>query len=181
MTIDQYEKLGLPDVPGVYRFINAAGDSIYIGKATSLRDRVRSYFNDDVIVSRGRRIVDMVAQAETVTYEVTPSVLEALILEANLIKKYIPKYNAQQKDNKSYNFVVLTHELFPKVLTIRGRTLQIDFPKKILNTYLDPFQAAVHFVKRLRLFVKYFHIETLNVYPHMNKKVHIKNLVLLDR
>lgn len=174
MTIDHFEQLGLPDVPGVYRFLNDAGEIVYIGKATSLRDRVRSYFNDDVIATRGRRIVDMVAQAETVTYDVTPSVLEALILEANQIKAYAPKYNVQQKDNKSYNFVVITEEDFPKLITIRGRTLELNFPKDQARHVFGPFPSGSSLREALKIIRKIFPYRDAKCVPAKDQKTTYK-------
>jgi excinuclease ABC subunit C len=123
MTIEEYKKAKLPDTPGVYFFKDSAGNILYIGKATSLRDRVRSYFMPDLINTRGRFILDMVTLAKTIDFVQTDSVLEALLLEANLIKQHQPKYNTDEKDNKSFNYVIFTDEDFPKVMTIRGRTL----------------------------------------------------------
>ena len=123
MILDDFKKLNLPDGPGVY-FFKKGIDTLYIGKATSLRDRVRSYFNDDLIQTRGRLLVDMVTQADTMTYQETDSVLEAFILESELIKKYLPRYNTKEKDNKSFNYVIITKEDFPRVLVVRGRNLE---------------------------------------------------------
>jgi excinuclease UvrABC nuclease subunit len=81
--------LGLPDSPGVYFFRDETGTILYIGKATSLKDRVRSYFNPDLMKTRGLRLVSMVTIAATVTYQETGSVLEALLLESRLIKETI--------------------------------------------------------------------------------------------
>jgi excinuclease ABC subunit C len=116
------KKLDLPDSPGVY-FFKRGKDILYIGRATSLKDRVKSYFSSDLIVARGPRIVDMTTEATTVDYESTGSVLEAIILEANLIKKYQPTYNTKEKDDRSFNYVVITEEEFPRVLMVRGRNL----------------------------------------------------------
>lgn len=113
----------LPDATGVY-LLKRGKEILYIGKATSLKDRVRSYLSGDLIKTRGRFIVDMVGKADKVDYFKTNSVLEALILEANLIKKHQPKYNTKEKDDKSYNFVVITKEDFPRVLLVRGRELE---------------------------------------------------------
>lgn len=129
MNLEDFKKLNLPDGPGVYFFKkkpkNASlSDTLYIGKATSLRERVRSYFNDDLIKTRGRLLVDMIAQAETITFQETDSVLEAFILESELIKQYLPYYNTKEKDNKSFNYVVITKEDFPRVLVVRGRNLE---------------------------------------------------------
>src|SRR5438552_18300734 len=74
-------KYKLPDVPGVYLF-KKGRTVLYVGKATSLRDRVRSYFDDDLIATRGPRVVDMVTKADRITFETAPTVLEALVREA---------------------------------------------------------------------------------------------------
>jgi excinuclease ABC subunit C len=118
------KKLKLPDAAGVYFFNDAKGKTLYIGRATSLRNRVRSYFTNDVISTRGSRIVDMVTCAKTVAFEKTDSVLEAIILEANLIKKFQPKYNTDEKDDKSWNYIVITDEEWPRVIVERGRNLE---------------------------------------------------------
>lgn len=114
----------LPDVPGVYFFLDGKGEIVYIGKATSLRDRVRSYFVQDMLLTRGPKIVRMLERAESIEWQVTDSALEALLLEAELIKKHRPPYNTDVKDDKSWNMVVITEEKFPRVLVERGRTMQ---------------------------------------------------------
>jgi len=123
MTIDDFKKLNLPDAPGVYFFKDIDSNILYIGRATSLYDRVKSYFSNDLIATRGLLLVDMVTKAYSVSYTQTDSVLEAVILESNEIKKNLPYYNTKEKDNKSYNFVVITDEEFPRVVIVRGRTL----------------------------------------------------------
>ena len=132
-------KLKLPDNPGVYFFRSKDGDILYIGRATSLSDRVKSYFSNDLISTRSSRIVDMVTLADTVTWQETDSVLEAIILEASLIKKHQPSYNVKEKDNKSFNYVVITDEDFPRVLIERGRTIEkLEISKGARNVY-GPF------------------------------------------
>ena len=123
MIQSELKKIKLPDAPGVYMFRDANRKILYIGKATSLRDRVRSYFANDLLTTRGKHVVDMVVLAKTVTHKKTDSVLEALILEASLIKAYQPYFNTKEKDNKSFNYVVITKESFPRVHTIRERTM----------------------------------------------------------
>jgi excinuclease ABC subunit C len=125
MISQEFSKISkkLPDAPGIYLFKDSSGGILYIGKATSLRDRVKSYFGPDLLETRGRKLVDMVTLSADIDFVKTDSVLEALILEANLIRYHQPKYNTDEKDNKSWNYVVITNEEFPKVLTIRGRTL----------------------------------------------------------
>src|SRR3989344_4575223 len=114
----------IPQGPGVYFFIGTGRKILYIGKATSLRDRIRSYFGADVINTRGPQIVSMVEKSKTVKFKKTDSVLEALILEAELIKKHRPRYNTKEKDDKSFNYIVITDEVFPRVLIVRGRELE---------------------------------------------------------
>jgi excinuclease UvrABC nuclease subunit len=112
----------LPDEPGVY-FFKKGKDILYIGKATSLRDRVRSYLSSDLLKTRSMLIADMVAMADRIEFEKTDSVLEALVLEAELIKKYQPHYNTREKDDKSFLYTIITDEEFPQILLIRKRDL----------------------------------------------------------
>lgn len=125
----------LPDIPGVYFFlgspefnneggIGAKKEILYIGKATSLRDRVKSYFTQDMLLLRGPKIVRMLALTEGIEWQTTDSALEALLLEANLVHQYHPPYNTDLKDDKSWNFVVITEEKFPRVLVERGKKMQ---------------------------------------------------------
>ncbi|MGC9602727.1 MAG: GIY-YIG nuclease family protein [Minisyncoccia bacterium] len=126
MTLEQFKKRmsTIPDSPGVYFFLDARKKILYIGKATSLRSRVRSYFAPDLARARGPLIVDMVKKATSVEWQATDSVLEALILEANLIKRHKPKHNTDLKDDKSWNYVVITKEDFPRILLVRGKELE---------------------------------------------------------
>ena len=123
MQISYFKKKILPEKPGVY-FFKSGSNILYIGKATSLRSRTKSYFAKDLISTRGPLILDMVFKTDTVDWQETGSVLEALILEANLIKKYKPYYNTKEKDDKSFNLVCITKEEFPKVLVLRERNLK---------------------------------------------------------
>ncbi len=104
----------LSDKPGVYLF-KEKGQILYIGKATSLKSRVKSYFGNELLNTRGPMILDMVTKSDTLDFYETDSVLEALILEANLIKKHQPKANTREKDNKSFYFVVVTRPDSPKL------------------------------------------------------------------
>lgn len=121
----------LPDRPGIYIFRWSKRAILYIGKATSLRTRVASYFRRDLISTRGPIIAGMVLSARTVDFIETDSVLEALILEAHLIKKHQPICNTKEKDNKSFNYVVITNEKFPRAMTMRGRNLEVQPPSDI--------------------------------------------------
>lgn len=125
MNIEDFKKFKLPKKPGIYRFLGVRNEVLYIGKATELNSRVRSYFSKDLNKMRGVQISTMVLQARKIDWKVTDSVLEALLLEASLIKKWKPKYNTKEKDDKSFNCVVITKEAFPRVLVIRKK--EIDF------------------------------------------------------
>lgn len=122
MTKHELKKNDLPDNPGVYLF-KRGRKILYIGKAASLRDRVRSYFASDLADVRSPAVAGMVEKSSMLSWKETDSVLEALILEANLIKKHQPPYNTDEKDNKSFNYVVITKEDFPRILVVRGREL----------------------------------------------------------
>jgi excinuclease ABC subunit C len=144
----------LPDNPGVYFFKDAHGKILYIGRATSLRDRVRSYFSDDLFDTRGQLLVDMVAQAAKIDHMETDSVLEAIILEANLIKQHQPYYNTAEKDDKSWNWVIITDEEFPRVFLERERTLLmgVDYEiKKKFGPYTEGnlLREALKLVRRI--------------------------------
>ena len=115
------EKLdALPGKPGVYQFKNAEGKVIYIGKAQNLRDRVRQYFHKSRVTDP--RIGAMISQIVDVELTVTDSEIEALILEANLIKQLKPRYNVILKDDKSYPYIAITNEPYPRVFVTRRRT-----------------------------------------------------------
>jgi len=126
---------------------------LYVGKATSLRDRVRSYFDDDLIATRGPRIVDMVTRADRIAHETTPTVLEALVREAALIKQYQPKANVEGKDDKTFMYVVITKERIPRVLSVRGKDLSRG--DTLQNTF-GPFPSGVQLKEALRLIRKIF-------------------------
>ncbi len=104
---------------------------MYIGRATSLKDRVKSYFATDLIETRGPRIVDMVTKSTTLKWQETDSVLEAIILESALIKKYQPQYNVDEKDDKSSLYIVITDELWPRVFTVRARDYEHEHIKTL--------------------------------------------------
>lgn len=161
MELKDLQKKKLPDAPGVYQFRDADGNILYIGKATSLKDRVRSYFDPDLAEGRGPHIAHMVSIADTVTYNKTESVLEALLLEANQIKKERPPYNTDQKDDKSFQFVVITKEDFPRVLFVRGKDLfdprqkGKNVPEHIAYTF-GPFPKGGALKEALKIIRKIF-------------------------
>jgi excinuclease ABC subunit C len=139
----------LPDTPGVYLMKDAKGKIIYVGKATSLKRRVSSYFTRP----RDERISQMVSEIRSIDYIQKPTAIEALILEANLIKYYFPPYNVKDKDNKSFLYLVITKEDFPRPLLIRGTELGDDAPKKykaVFGPYTSPrsLRAALDLIRK---------------------------------
>ncbi len=187
MKSQELVKLKLPDKPGVYFFCKDK-EVIYIGKATSLRDRTKSYFAKDLVNTRGPSIVDMVFKSDTVKWQETDSVLEALILEAELIKKYQPYYNVKEKDDKSWNYVCITKEKIPKLLTVRGRNLEKGNYKKIFGPYTNGSQLreALKIIRRIFPYVddnsnkksNYQFYKQLKLVPEENYKNNIMNLIL---
>jgi excinuclease ABC subunit C len=117
-----------PEEPGIYIFRDYKKRPLYIGRATSLRNRIKSYADADLIVTRGPRLVDMVTRAKSVTWQVTDTVLEAILLESSLIKRYQPPCNVDERDDKSSQYVVITDEEWPRVFLVRGR--DFDHAKK---------------------------------------------------
>ncbi len=139
----------LPDAPGVYLMKDANGTVIYVGKATSLKRRVRQHFERP----HGANIEEMIGDVVKIAFIEKPTVLEALILEANLIKYYWPKYNILAKDNKSFLYLVITNEDFPKPLLVRGHELDENAGQKykaIFGPYTSPrsLRAALDLVRK---------------------------------
>jgi len=132
---DLKEQIGrLPEQPGVYLWGNRAGDTVYVGKARSLRDRVRSYLGAWGMSPRHDALLDEIATLEVI---VTDSVMEALALENNLIKQRSPKYNILLRDDKNYPYLRLTtSEAFPRLLVARS----VD--EKDGDFYAGPFLPA---------------------------------------
>lgn len=114
--IHKKEIENLPRSPGVYIFHNSSGEIIYVGKAINLRNRVRSYFTG----VHHAKTEQLVKEAVSFSIKQTDSAIEALILEANLIKKYQPIYNIREKDDKSYLYVWISKEKFPRVSLVRA-------------------------------------------------------------
>ncbi|PIR45368.1 MAG: hypothetical protein COV09_01795 [Candidatus Vogelbacteria bacterium CG10_big_fil_rev_8_21_14_0_10_50_13] len=153
MTSQEVKKLNLPDKPGVY-FFKQGREVVYIGKATSLHDRVRSYFVGDIGETRGPKIGAMLEQTNKLEWQATDSVLEALLLETELIKKYQPKYNSREKDDKSYWHVVISKEDFPRILMLRAKDLSaISYQ---LSAIHGPFPSSKELKEALKIIRKIF-------------------------
>ena len=129
MAFDIQEELKkLPGKPGVYLMHDADDTIIYVGKAISLKNRVRQYFQTSR--NKGPKIERMVTHIARFEYIVTDSELEALVLECNLIKEHRPKYNTMLKDDKAYPYIKVTvNEDFPRILF--SHQLKKDLPKEI--------------------------------------------------
>ena len=144
-----------PDKPGIYLFFNAKKELIYVGKATSLKKRVTSYFQPP---KTSRPIETFFSEVIKIKWQTTNSVLEAIILEANSIKKFQPKYNVLGKDDKSWNYLVITKSKFPTLEAVRGHELIKLDPKKFKAVF-GPFPnlntAAV-----LKILRRLFHYST---------------------
>lgn len=127
---------GLPDEPGVYLMKDEAGQVLYVGKATSLKRRTQQHF----LRPHNKLIEEMTRKVRKIDYIQKGSALEALILEANLIKYYFPPYNILEKDNKTFLYLVFTNEPFPKPLLIRGKDLSTN-AKEYLGVF-GPYTSA---------------------------------------
>ena len=152
----------LPDQPGVYFYFDEKGHLLYIGKATSLKRRVSSYFNK----AHDRRIAEMVGQIAKIDYIETPTVIEALVLEANQIKAKKPKYNILQRDDKSFLYLVVTNEDFPKPVLMRGHELK--------RLGIDPFKPKLTEKakkKFLRVFGPYTSSRSLKLAMDLIRKI----------
>ena len=143
----------LPEQPGVYLYFNAAGDTIYVGKARALRDRVRNYLGAYGGDPKTDALLDEIARLEVI---VTDSVVEALALENNLIKQRVPKYNILLRDDKTYPYLRLTtNEAFPRVLV--ARRVERDG-----SVFAGPFMPARFARKTMSLTHRLFGIRSCN-------------------
>ena len=145
----------LPTSPGVYLMKSGDGRVLYVGKADSLRNRVRSYFGSKAALDA--RILRMVAEVADVDYIVTDTVSEAFLLEGNLIKEHRPRFNIRLRDDKSYPFVKVTlGEDFPRI--VRTRKLARDGSR-----YFGPYASASSVDETLKLLRRIFPFRTCNL------------------
>ncbi|MGM0946893.1 MAG: excinuclease ABC subunit UvrC [Bacteroidota bacterium] len=148
-SIDQYNQL--PDHPGVYKYFNETDELIYVGKAKSLKKRVSSYFNKNTGVNLKTR--RMVREINRIEITLVNSEFDALLLENNLIKKSQPKYNILLRDDKTYPYLLITKENFPRIFPTRKY-----IPKR--GTYFGPFASVKAMNNVLDLIRELFTIRT---------------------
>jgi excinuclease ABC subunit C len=140
----------MPAAPGVYRMFSVEDGVLYVGKARALRSRVGSYFN---ATPKSTRIMAMLAQVARIEVTVTRSEADALLLENQLIKSLQPRYNVMLRDDKSYPFVLLTQEDFPRLGFHRG-------PRAIPGRYFGPYPSAASVRDTLNLMHKLFRLRS---------------------
>lgn len=141
---------GLPNAPGVYRMLAAGGGVLYVGKAGSLRKRVASYFSAS---PKSARIMSMLAQVASMEVTVTRTEIEALLLENQLIKSLKPRYNVMLRDDKSYPYVLLTGDEWPRLAFHRG-------PRSTAGRYFGPYPNAGTVRDTLNLMHKLFRLRS---------------------
>jgi excinuclease ABC subunit C len=147
----------LPDRPGVYLMKDARGDVIYVGKAQSLRSRVRSYWQKEAPGAEVHRIRSVIDRVVDVEYTLTDSISEALLLEGNLIKRFQPQFNVRLKDDKSYPYIKVTlADDFPRIE--RTRKLPQDGSR-----YFGPYASASSVDEAMNLVRRLFPFRTCNV------------------
>jgi excinuclease ABC subunit C len=145
MTQEEFQKLApsIPQQPGIYKYLDADGKLLYVGKAKHLRKRVASYFNKTV---SSYKTAELVRRIASIDYTIVTSEQDAFFLENSLIKKFQPVFNINLKDDKSYPFIVIKKEPYPRVFLTRRKI-------KDGSTYLGPFTSVAR-VRELIQFIR---------------------------
>lgn len=150
----------LPDKPGVYQFYNKSHELLYVGKAKNLKKRVSSYFSQ--IEAQSRKVKVLVSKITEIKYIVVNSETDALLLENNLIKKYQPHYNILLKDDKTYPWICIKNEPFPRIYSTRKYI-------KDGSIYYGPYTSGLLVKTILELLRKIYPIRTCNL--NLNKNL----------
>jgi excinuclease ABC subunit C len=143
----------LPGRPGIYQFKNEKGKIIYIGKALNLKNRVRSYFHGNM---NSPKTIALVSKIEDLELIVTDNEIEALVLENNLIKEFKPRYNVNLKDDKSFPYIKVTNEFFPRIFPTR-RIIKDG------SKYFGPYTEVRNMKSSLRMINQIFKIRSCNL------------------
>lgn len=152
MTRQEFEYIlpGIPTSPGVYKYFGEGGDIIYIGKAKNLRKRISSYFNKTFTGYKTHELVNNIRKIE---FTIVDSEQDAFLLENSLIKEFQPKYNINLKDDKSYPFIIIKKEPFPRVFLTRKK---IDDGSE----YLGPFTSVAKVRELIEFIRRYIPLRT---------------------
>jgi len=146
MTQEAFQQIAhtIPINPGIYKYFNNEGVLIYVGKAKSLRKRVSSYFNKNFV---GQKTYELVQRIQTIEFTIVDTEQDAFLLENALIKEYQPKYNISLKDDKTYPFVVIKREPFPRIFLTRKK---MNDGSEYIGPFTDPktVRELITFVKR---------------------------------
>jgi excinuclease ABC subunit C len=143
----------LPELPGVYRYYSLEGELIYVGKAKNLKKRVSSYFSKTLTDRKTARLVSLIRSIE---FTLVDSEFDALLLENNLIKQHQPRYNINLKDDKTYPYLLITNERYPRIFPTRRRLLE-------RGNYYGPFASVRTMKALLELFKKVFTFRNCNL------------------
>ena len=143
----------LPGRPGIYQFKNEKGKIIYVGKALNLKNRIRSYFHGSM---NSPKTIALVSKIEDLELIVTDNEIEALVLENNLIKEFKPRYNVNLKDDKSFPYIKVTNEFFPRIFPTRRLI-------KDGSKYFGPYTEVRNMKSSLRMINQIFKIRSCNL------------------
>jgi len=164
MTVDPADTSLLPQLPGVYKYINESGSLIYVGKAKDIRKRVKSYFTAKR--NHSRKTLKLVSEISKIEAIITPTEFDALLLENNLIKANQPKYNILLKDDKTFPYICISNDRFPRIYSTRQHIVA-------KGSYFGPYTSVVAMNNVLKLIQKLYTIRNCK-YNLSEKNVAVK-------